>query len=284
MTTAFNKPEFIEIQYRTLKKYLLDDFDYFVFNDAMTNSSYECLIKDICEKFKIHHIRYPQEFHTKYDKLFPNIHPAPIRQTDVIQYAFEKFFYNHDDILVIIDSDIFFTHEVSLRDRMTNYDVLALPFPSKISNEHKVISSCIFPSSMFMCLKVKILPKKEGIKFNTGYIGSAFIDSFGFLQFYFYLRDDVKINYLKIYPSCNLVSCSDEDLFCLDLQQQELIRRFKYLVIKYENIDVGIHRHLNFIDNFLIDYGRGSNWSNNSSDFIKDKDKIFYDYIGNILN
>ena len=34
-TYSYNKPEFIELQYKTFKKFLLDDHELIVFNDAI---------------------------------------------------------------------------------------------------------------------------------------------------------------------------------------------------------------------------------------------------------
>jgi len=40
LTCAFNRPDFIELQYKTFKAFLNDDYEFVVFNDANNRSTY----------------------------------------------------------------------------------------------------------------------------------------------------------------------------------------------------------------------------------------------------
>lgn len=63
-TQAYNRPDFIEMQHKTFKKFVLDEYEYVVFNDApdqhMANQ-----ITDTCNRLGIRCIRVPQEIHTR---------------------------------------------------------------------------------------------------------------------------------------------------------------------------------------------------------------------------
>lgn len=67
ITHNFNRPDFIEIQHATFKKFLQDDYEYVVFNDA-TDSTLVQQINNICNKLQIEWIRVPlcQDIHRNY--------------------------------------------------------------------------------------------------------------------------------------------------------------------------------------------------------------------------
>lgn len=62
LTFHYNQPEFIEIQYKTLKKFLMDDFELIVFNDAKTPEN-EKGIENICNEHGIKCVRFKPEWH-----------------------------------------------------------------------------------------------------------------------------------------------------------------------------------------------------------------------------
>ena len=70
-TYAYNRPEFIETQYKTFKKFLLDEYEYVVFNDAI-EPVLKKKIELMCEKLQIRCILIPQEIH---DRPYLKRHP-----------------------------------------------------------------------------------------------------------------------------------------------------------------------------------------------------------------
>ena len=52
VTHSYNKPDFIELQYKLFKKFLHDDYDFVVFNDA-SNATFENAISAICKALNI---------------------------------------------------------------------------------------------------------------------------------------------------------------------------------------------------------------------------------------
>ncbi len=123
LTFHYNLPELIEIQHKTLKKFVKDDYELIVFNDAQ-DPNLKKAIQETCSKLKIRHIRYRPEWHdsnllnaqimawTENSNLYSHIgplspnHPS-VRHCHVIQYALDRFAYAHDDLVVLLDGDCF---------------------------------------------------------------------------------------------------------------------------------------------------------------------------------
>lgn len=107
ISAVVNNPIFIEIQYYTLKKYLLNDFEYIVFNDAkkfkdFTNDNDETIyqqIEEICHKLNVKIINIENEHHKE-------ILGATTRCANSMNFILEYQKQNPDKYL-LIDSDMF---------------------------------------------------------------------------------------------------------------------------------------------------------------------------------
>ena len=135
-TFHYNKPDFIEFQHRTLEKFLQDNYELIVFNDAR-EEEYNVAIRNTCERLGIKCIRYEPEWHfiePLNDLIYsyvinPNVqlhvgfspdlfgiaNQPSVRHCHVIQYALNQHGYSHDDIVVILDGDCFPIRPVSIR-------------------------------------------------------------------------------------------------------------------------------------------------------------------------
>lgn len=89
ITHSYNRPDFIEIQHRTFQKFLRDDFQFVVFNDAASEEM-KSKIEDVCARLGIRCICIPQEIHAApYLAREPNDdyqNPA-VRCANVVQYC-----------------------------------------------------------------------------------------------------------------------------------------------------------------------------------------------------
>lgn len=107
ITAVVNNPIFIEIQYYTLKKYLKNDFEYIIFNDAKNFEDYtnygDITIKnkiiEKCKELNIKCININNQNHT-YNK------DAAIRCAETMNIML-KYQLENPDIYLIIDSDMF---------------------------------------------------------------------------------------------------------------------------------------------------------------------------------
>jgi hypothetical protein len=149
LTFHCNQANFIELQYRCLEKFLLDDYELIVFNDASTWEN-EQAIRETCDRLKIECIRFEPEWHlidplndkikewledpTLQDAAFLDIpleavpNQGSVRHSHVIQYALDPYGYAHDDALAIMDGDAFFIRSVSLKQKSSKGNVCRIQY------------------------------------------------------------------------------------------------------------------------------------------------------------
>lgn len=147
LTFHCNQADFIEMQYKTLKKFLQEDFELIVFNDGKTEKN-EKWIQDVCNEYQIPCVRFKQEWHlsdplniylkkrleepstigywgwnasTTIEEL--GQHPS-VRHCHVIQYALDHYGYDHDDIVVLMDGDNFLIRPLSIRRLLSDNDIV----------------------------------------------------------------------------------------------------------------------------------------------------------------
>jgi hypothetical protein len=121
LTSVINNPDFIEMQYHTLKKFMGCDYEFIVFNDAkpfpdFSNGGNENLpenITKVCEKLGIQCISTPNLHHKGME--------CPVKRCcDAVNFMYEYMLNNKDEYL-IIDSDMFLISELNV-DEYRKYD------------------------------------------------------------------------------------------------------------------------------------------------------------------
>ncbi len=148
LTFHYNRGDFIELQHQTFQKFLQDDYELIVFNDAKTEENKKW-IEEVCQKYEIECVRFHQEWHMT-DPLNYYLqsrlqeptthgwwgwtastaieefasHPS-VRHCHVIQYALDNYGYDHDDIVVIMDGDNFLIQPLSIRELLGTKDLVA---------------------------------------------------------------------------------------------------------------------------------------------------------------
>lgn len=146
LTFHYNQADFIELQYKTLSTFLVEDFELIVFNDAKTKENEEA-IQEVCDRYGIQCVRFPPERHRDHPlnryllSCIPHSTNAPwgwniattldeiadhasVRHCHVIQYALDHYGYAHDDLIVLLDGDNFLVRPLSLRTLMGTYDIV----------------------------------------------------------------------------------------------------------------------------------------------------------------
>src|ERR1700733_4465594 len=113
MTYSFNRPDFIEIQDKTFKKFLKDDYTFVVFNDAPQEEVANQII-ETCNRLNLPCIRIPQSIHdAPYLQRWPgeDYHHPCVRCANVVQFSLNTLGFDRDRIVMIIDSDMFLVKE-----------------------------------------------------------------------------------------------------------------------------------------------------------------------------
>lgn len=193
ITHSYNRPDFIEYQYLTFKKFLKDDYEFVVFNDGPTNKLAE-LIAKTCENLGIRCIRVPQEIHQQ-----PYLPRDPwedwncpsVRTANAIQYSFDILAFDHNGIVAVIDSDMFLIRDFSIADYLKDNDIAAVA-------QWRGSMGCIkYIWNGIMLFNMNTLPNKRSLNFNCGSILGNHTDTGGYTYYYFKENPKAKILYMR---------------------------------------------------------------------------------------
>lgn len=216
LTFHYNKPDFLEMQCKTFKKFMKDDYELIVFNDAADPGISE-EIRITCEKYGVRCVRYEQEWH-KTDPLNNyikqilvdpelihshiafvrgenSIESQPsIRHAHVIQYAMTYFGYDHDDIVAIVDGDCFPIRPIYLRKWLQKRQIIGIN--RKIKEEN--LEYLWVP---FIAFDINKLPNKQELQFHPDIINGYLHDTGAHTYHYLKNHPEVSVEKFQGYSS-----------------------------------------------------------------------------------
>ena len=282
-TFQYNRADFIEIQHKCLNKFLKekDDYELIVFNDA-TDPLYKEQIEQMCKKLNITCINFPQELHNSgilienikrlglYGK-HHNEKNGSVRHCQLVRYALDNFGYNHDDIIGIMEGDVFLIKEFSIRESLKKYDFIGA---IQTDRKGKGLEYIWIGLSFF---NIKKIPNPQTLNFDLNFINNTFLDSGG--STYYYLRDNPNLKLKKYYrkPITSLPRNDEQKLKQSGFTNNEIrfLKNSLDCQLK-ETSFLSVELHL---DNHFLHYS----WSRNS-DGSDCKSKLFQDFFSNILS
>ncbi len=117
LSIASNRPDFIKLQYDSIKKNLQDDFYYVVVNNSYFKHDKPKQIEKIC-----------QEEGTGYARVHHKDGKTDISalMRDTLNFLWKEF-KDVQGVLAIFDSDIFFTAPISFTELLEGYDMAFCP-------------------------------------------------------------------------------------------------------------------------------------------------------------
>lgn len=142
ISTYFNNSHFMELQQKTFKKFIQDEFDFAVIDDAadhtmslLSNTSARLDTINECRRLDIRYIEVPQSVHkfvedgglVKNDN--PNInldHPTERHQA-VLRYilnSYKTLGFDQYKTLVLMDADMFFKKPINILEYMEDFDMM----------------------------------------------------------------------------------------------------------------------------------------------------------------
>ncbi len=283
ITHSYNRPDFIDIQCRTFKKFLKDTYRFVVFNDA-TDPELNGKINDVCKLYGIDCVEIPQEIHTRpYHKREPGdpLNRPNIRHCNCIQYSLDTLGFNHNGPVAIVDSDIFLIRPISIEALLREVDIVA---PIR-GAENKVFY--LWPGLCFLAMDR--LPEKETMNFNCGMVNNAIVDSGG--HTYTYLINHPEVTFK------NAIEYWAYQLFCPDrFVPDHMIDTTTPVEIQIQRLSqMGFNEReiaflqkkphsINFaLDNHFLHYRAGTNYDNQSKEFDERKSRLINDFINEIL-
>lgn len=278
ITHAYLRPDFIEIQYKTFKKFLTDEYEFVVFNDAR-NSHIRQQVNTTCQKLHIRCIEIPQAIH---DKPYLQRNPGEdfnnpcARCANVVQYSLDMLGFKHDDIVAIVDSDLFLVKEFSIVNYMKDYDIAGL-LQSRGNIDYLWNGIAFF--------NMNSLPDKETINFNCGFINNTATDVGGFIYYYFKNHPQIRIAYVNQHHSgyfaCDVCQQYDAYTPCIHNANTWKKQGIPEKIINF--MQKGPNNVEFFIDHTFLHYRGGGNWDQKSPEYHAQKTKILNDFIEEIL-
>lgn len=274
ITYSYNRPDFIEWQYKTFEKFLLDDYEFVVFNDAR-DVEIKNEIEAICSQYNIACIRVPQNHQGN---------SPGARHQYAINYSLTTIGFSYEGIVCIFDGDMFLVKKFSIIDFMKNVDIAALP-QCRANNVFYLFPGLVF---MNMCT----LPNKKTMNWSGGYVNGSAVDTGGQMHHYLINNPNIRLHKMnQLYFAGNASASENTELICDECKKTsnlackhntEILKKFgldQYAISFLQEGPKGGNEFL--LDGHFYHY-RCSSW-----DFsINHEQKTFLvrQYINNLLN
>lgn len=194
-----------------MKMFIIDDYEFVVFNDAKNFKDNET-IRTTCERLGIRCIRYEQDWHEtdalnnqilqwltdpslihshidfRSRDLYGISTQPSVRHSHVIQYALDNFGYRHDDIVVIMDGDIFPIRPLHFSALLRDSPLVGI----KRGIAGEGVEYLWVP---FIAFDPSRLPNIKDLKFHVALIGGYIHDTGA--QTYHYLGNNPSVEAIK---------------------------------------------------------------------------------------
>lgn len=269
-TTQFNIPEYITIQYKSLMKYITDDFHYIVINDAKSigdssnfnQDNLSGIITEVCGQLNVDCIRFPQELHQDRTILLPETkeliaNNANTRHADLCQFIISHFIENYNDgYLMILDADMFFINYFNISDFMKDYNVAGIM--QKMGYLWPGI--VIFNSALQL----------NELNFDCGRVNNEAVDVGG--QTYFFMKKYK--NTIKFKSITNSHYTYPDTYKDLNKKLQELLRQ--YSAIRTDN---SANKEI-VLNQCILHLRSGSNWDYRPKEFKYKELEIIKEHLG----
>lgn len=283
ITHNYNRPDFVELQYKTFKKFLKDDYEYVVFNDAKDlNKMHE--IDAMCARYNIRCIRVPQEIHTR--PYLPrnsgdNLQEANIRHANCIQFSMDNLGFDHDGVVCVFDADLFPVRPFSISEYMKGKDIAAMINPPRGGKIYYVCPII----SMFSMNK---LPEKKTLSFNVGRIHDVPADSGGCTYYYLKKHPELVVKHINVVYSWQLFLGDAHVFMPVNATVPDDVKTSCYERLGFNEKEIKFFFHQPdtfefYLENNFLHYRGGSNHTRDPQNYVNAKGKIFTDFIHSIL-
>lgn len=276
-TCSYNRPDFIEIQHKTLAAFLEDEYEYVVFDDSNEPNMTQKM-KATCDALGVRYVKIPQEIHDlPYLPRQPeeNYNHPTVRNVNAVQYFLNTLGFNHDDIVVLLDSDIFLVKPFSIRKFMHGYDMAGAMSSSKFVR---------YVWHVLAFLDMRTLPNRHTLSFNCGRIDGNPVDGGGYS--YYYLRDNPEMKFKHAHHifsgSVACQTCQSEP-FSICSHNTELLKNIGMNDAQIEFIQ-SAHNVEFHLDHTFMHYRGGTNWNGQSDDYHLQKTRALNRYLERILS
>lgn len=259
LTFHCNKPEYILLQKQAFSKFMKEEYEIIVFNDAKDSEMNDKITKN-CIDLGIQCVRYEQNWHlnnsinsrllslikkpdvqsrlifvnypnTSEEELIENL---SVRHSHVIQFALDQYGYNHDDIVVIIDGDAFPIRPLYLSELMKDCPILGVERGFRDEVQHLWV--------IFVAFDPRRLQRVEELKFGIGIIKGEIHDTGSESNGYLIKNPGDKVNKIPGCWSSRMFGKRFKYLLKLGFTENEIF--LIQSVGRKSNVEFHIHNHI----------------------------------------
>ena len=177
-TYAHKRPDFIELQYESIKRYVKNNFEYVVFNNAVDDDSLREEISTICSNLGVKCVNIELEddlrFHGGELNFIDRRYANPnIACSYPLVWTFNKYLSNNEEIVCILDSDMFFVSDIDLIKELGDNDLIYTPQWRKPINNQWTIH---YIATGLIVLNLKKSPVLRTIDWHPGMVEGHNLD------------------------------------------------------------------------------------------------------------
>lgn len=283
ITHSYNRPDFIEIQSKMFKHFMLDDYEFVVFSDA-SDSKVDKEIMNTCSQHKVTYKRIPQEIHSRpYLPREPSdpLNRPNIRHANIVQYSMDILGFDHNGPVLILDSDMFLVRPLSIIKELQDFDIVSATRGADNGVGY------LWPG--FMIFSMDKLPNKKTLNFNCGKANGASVDSGGHTYYYLKNNPEIKIKPVNEFFGYQLF-CPDRFVpdSCIDkntpvIQQIKKLKDFGFNDTEINFLQKKPHTIEFLFNNSFLHYRAGTNYDNQSDRYEQEKMKLIMNFLTEIL-
>jgi len=269
ITHSFNRPDFIKIHHKTFKAFMQDDYEFVVFNDAR-DKQIRKTIRTTCHDLHIRCIEIPQEIHDRpYLERFvgENYNNANARCANVVQYSLDILGFNHNGIVMIIDSDMFLIKPFSLNKFMQDCDLYG-NIQYRANNVTYLWNGLVF-------MDMRTLPNKTTMNFNCGRVNNEPVDVGGQLHHYLIQNPTIR---LKYYSNTHLEDLPHNRTALKTMGYDKATIDFIIETDPHDPYSMEFHA-----ENHFLHYRAGGNWTNQPESYHRRRTRALENFLEVII-
>jgi hypothetical protein len=178
-TYAHKRPDFIRLQYESIKKHIKSDYKYVVFNNSIDSKENYDEIHNICRELQVECVDIPKdsEVINMTNRLGSMTHGYPnpnVACSYPIIWTFKKYVTDEKRVC-IIDSDMFFIKDINFDDLMGDKEVVAIP-------QYRANHTIKYYWNAFICVDLGKNPLLKELDWNFGSVHGTETDVGGFMN------------------------------------------------------------------------------------------------------
>jgi len=180
-TVAYNKPEFIEYQYRSFVKFIKNTFEYIVYDNA-SDDRIKKEIHSACSKLNIQVV-----------SVASNLGDDSTRAGASLDYAINDLRKKGSSNVLLIDSDIFLTSSYDAVDSLEGYDLIGIPN----CKQGEKIACISYYTNQLLQMDLSKLPVDADFSLRPAEFDNVRVDCGGLLYRYFLKYPGIKHKAIK---------------------------------------------------------------------------------------